>query len=113
MSIKRGKIYLANLDPTIGAEMKKTRPVIIVSNDINNKYNLTVTVLPITSTVAKIFPFEVYLSKGTGNLPKDSKIKADQIRTIDKRRLSKEIGELPENKMVEIDQAIKIHLALK
>lgn len=86
MNIKRGKIYIANLDPTIGGEIRKTRPVLVVSNDINNKYNLTVSVLPITSNTDKIFPFEVFLPKGTGNLPKDSKIKADQIRTIDKSR---------------------------
>lgn len=59
MNIKRGKIYLANLDPTIGGEIKKTRPVLIVSNDINNRYNLVVTVLPITSSIDKIYPFEV------------------------------------------------------
>jgi len=113
MNIRRGKIYLASLDPTIGAEIRKTRPVLVVSNDINNKYNFIVTVLPITSNVAKIFPFEIYLAKGTGNLPKDSKIKTDQIRTIDKSRLINEIGELSENTLYEVEKAMKIHLAMK
>ncbi len=111
--IKRGKIYFANLDPAIGSEIKKTRPVAVVSNDINNRYNLTVTILPITSNVTKIYPFEVFLAGGTGNLPKDSKVKADQIRTIDKRRLIKEIGELSWGDMEKIEYAVKIHLKLQ
>ena len=77
MNIKRGKIYLADLDPSMGAKIKKTRPVVVVSNDINNKYNLTVTILPITSNVTRVYPFEVFLAKGTANLPRDSKVKAD------------------------------------
>lgn len=113
MIIKRGKIYLVNLDPAIGGEIRKTRPAVVVSNDINNKYNVTVTILPITSNVNKIFPFEVLLPKGSGNLPKDSKVKADQIRTIDKSRLVKEIGELLPSQISEIEQAINIHLGLK
>ncbi len=84
----------------------------VVSNNINNKYSLTVTILPITSNVAQIFPFEVLLIQGIANLPKNSKAKADQIRTIDKSRLIKEIGELDENKMIDIERAVKIHLAL-
>lgn len=112
MNIERGKIYLANLDPTIGGEIKKTRPVLVISNDINNKHNMTVTVIPITSNTERIFPFEVFLKKGTGNLPKDSKLKADQIRTIDKSRLIKEIGKLIISKITEIEEAIKIHLDL-
>jgi mRNA interferase MazF len=95
MNIKRGNIYLANLDPSIGNEINKTRPVVVISNDINNQYGNTITVLPITSNTSKIYPFEVFIEKGTANLPKDSKIKADQIRTIDKTRLIKEIGSFP------------------
>ena len=92
MNIRKGEIYIASLDPTIGGEIKKTRPVVIVSNDINNKYSKTITVLPITSNTKRIYPFEVYVDKGIGNLPKDSKLKADQIRTIDKSRITKLIG---------------------
>ena len=112
MNIKRGKIYLADLDPSMGAKIKKTRHVVVVSNDINNKYNLTVTILPITSNVTRVYPFEVFLAKGTANLPRDSKVKADQIRTIDRKRLIKEIGELSIDYMSEIKNAIKIHLEI-
>ena len=112
MLIKRGDIWLANLDPTIGNEIKKTRPVVIVSNNINNLHNNVVSVLPMTSNTDKIFSFEVFIPKGIANVPKDSKIKADQIRTIDKSRLSKRLGNIPDNFITAIDKAIKIHLSL-
>jgi mRNA interferase MazF len=111
MNIKRGGLYVAALDPVVGREISKTRPVVVVSNDKNNQFSGTVTVLPITSKkVQRIYPFEVFLSKGSGNLPKDSKVKADQIRTLDKARLVKEIGELDQK---EIEKAMKIHLGLE
>jgi len=113
MNIKRGKIYLAALDPVIGKEISKTRPVIVVSNDKNNEFSATVTTLPITSkNLRKIYPFEVFLTKGTGNLPKNSKVKADQIRTLDKSRIVKFIGTLEKREMDQIEKAMKIHLAL-
>ena len=89
------------------------RPVLVVSNNINNKHSLTVTVLPITSNIGRVYPFDVFLLKGEGNLPKDSKVKTDQIRTIDKSRLTKEIGTVSEYIMNEAEQAIKVHLNLK
>ena len=85
--MKKGDIIWADLNPTIGGEINKIRPVIIVSNNINNQYSDTVTILPITSSVNKIYPFEVLLKAEEGNLKNDSKIKANQIRTIDKKRL--------------------------
>lgn len=113
MNIKRGEIYLANLDPVIGREISKMRPVVVISNDKNNEFSGTVTILPITSkNIKKIYPFEVLLAKGTGNLPKDSKIKADQIRTLDKNRLVKFIGTLEKREIDQIEKAIEIHLGL-
>ncbi len=113
MNIKRGEIYLASLDPVVGKEISKTRPVLIISNDINNRNSGTVTVLPITSgNLTKIYPFEVFLPKTTANLPKDSKIKADQIRTLDTARLVSFIGKLDRNSMEDVERAIKIHLGL-
>ena len=113
MTIKRGSIYLAALDPVVGNEIAKTRPVAVISNNINNEFSGTVTVLPITSkNLRKIYPFEVYLGKGTGNLPKNSKVKADQIRTLDRSRLVKLIGELGITEIEVIDKALKIHLEL-
>ncbi len=113
MIIERGGIYLAALDPTIGHEISKTRPVLVISNDKNNTFSGTVTVLPITSkSLEKIYPFEVGVEKGKGNLPKDSKIKADQIRTLDKRRLIKTLGALSNIDMVAVEKAVIIHLDL-
>jgi mRNA interferase MazF len=113
MNIKRGNIYLAALDPTVGREISKTRPVVVVSNDQNNTYAGTVSILPITSkNTEKIYPFETFLEKRTANLPKNSKVKADQIRTIDKSRLVQFVGELHEKEMIQINKAISIHLAL-
>ncbi len=113
MNIKRGGIYLADLDPAMGHEISKTRPVLVISNDKNNTFSGTVTVLPITSkSLEKIYPFEVGVEKGKGNLPKNSKIKADQIRTLDKRRLIKPIGTLSGDDLAMVEKAISIHLEL-
>lgn len=113
MNINRGGIFLAALDPVIGHEISKTRPVIVVSNDINNKHSGTVTVIPVTSkNLTKIYPFEVYLSREISQLKKDSKGKADQIRTINKTRLIKPIGKLTRELVKNMDSAIKIHLNL-
>lgn len=111
--ILKGEIYLADLNPTVGSEIAKTRPVLIVSNDVNNRYAATVTIVPITSTTEKIYPFEVFLPKGEGNLLNDSKAKANQIRTIDELRLKKRLGKINENKLKEIEQAILIHLEIE
>ena len=111
MTIKRGEVFIAALDPVIGHEVAKTRPVIIVSNNIGNKYSGAVTIIPITSkNLTKTYPFEVYLPKDAGPLKKNSKAKADQIRTLDKARLLKSIGMLNDELMNNMDKAIKVHL---
>jgi mRNA interferase MazF len=113
MNIKRGGIYLAALDPVIGREISKTRPVVIVSNNKNNEFSGTVTILPLTSkNIQKIYPFEVFIAKGIGNLPKNSKVKADQIRTLDKGRIIKFLGTLEKKEMDLIGKAMLIHLDL-
>jgi mRNA interferase MazF len=112
MIIKRGNIYLAALDPTMGSEINKTRPVIVVSNNINNDLSNTVTIIPLTSNTEKIYPFEVFIKQAIANLPKDSKAKTDQIRTIDKHRIIKEIGILPKELLSDVEVAIKTHLSL-
>jgi len=112
--IRRGVIYLASLDPTVGREISKTRPVVVVSNDVGNEYAPTVTVVPVTTgNLNRIYPFEVKLLQGEGNLAVNSKAKADQIRTIDKTRLVKFIGDLTPRAMAEIEQAMRHHLDLR
>lgn len=113
MNIKRGEIFLASLDPVIGHEIAKTRPVIVVSNDIGNKHSGTVTIIPVTSkNLTKIYPFEIYLPKKITRLKKNSKGKADQIRTLDKARLIKPLGRLNSELENNMNRAIKIHLNL-
>ncbi len=111
--IKRGDVYWVKLDPTEGSEIGKTRPAVMISNDINNELADTVTVLPITSSVGKVYPFEVFIKKGTANMSSDSKVKANQIRTVDKKRLKERIGTIPEEILGDIEKAVKIHLELK
>ena len=109
--MKRGDIYFANLDPTIGSETKKIRPVLIVSNDANNKVATTVTVIPITSNVKKIYPFEVLLEKKQTGLTKESKAQCHQIRTISKLRIrGKKLGVVHAVCMNKIKSAVELHL---
>lgn len=111
--MRRGEIYYANLDPTVGSETNKRRPVLIVSNNANNRAAETVTVLPITSNVNRVYPFEVKFEPTDSGLPKPSKVQAQQIRTISKQRLSKEcIGTLSSDMMQLVDMAMKLHLSL-
>jgi mRNA interferase MazF len=107
---KRGEIFLVCLDPTVGSEINKTRPALLISNDINNQFAETVTVLPITSRIRKIYPFEVILLPGESGLSQKSKVKCNQIRTIDKKRLVKSLGEVSLEKISEIEDALRIHL---
>ncbi len=112
--MKRGEIRYANLDPSVGSEMAKRRPVLIVSNDINNRAASTVTILPITANVEKVYPFEVLLEPPDSGLPKPSKIQAQQIRTISVQRIDiNVIGSLSAEMMGLVDAAIKLHLGLK
>ncbi|MBI5217801.1 MAG: type II toxin-antitoxin system PemK/MazF family toxin [Bacteroidia bacterium] len=111
--MKRGDIYWADLNPVIGSEIAKIRPVIIVSNDINNEFADVVTILPITTSTQKVYPFEVVLEIGEGGINEKSKIKANQIRSIDKKRLTRKIGKISKEKIYNVELAILIHLGIK
>lgn len=107
---KRGEIWFVSLEPVVGHEIGKTRPALIISNDKNNLYSETITILPITSTTEKIYPFEVFLSSKETHLPRDSKVKCNQIRTVDKKRLINLVCTLLPEKLEMIEKAILIHL---
>jgi mRNA interferase MazF len=110
---QRGEVYWANLDPAIGSEIAKTRPALIISNDVGNQYAARVIVAPISSGgLGKVYPFEVHLNPGEGGLSKESKILLDQIRTLDKSRLGEQIGALGAERMEEVNRAIRISLAV-
>ncbi len=109
-----GHIYQCVLDPVVGSEIGKSRPVLVVSNDTNNEYSQTLIVLPITGQhVKKVYPFEVSVPKGIGGLTTDSRIKADQIRTVDKSRLISYRGSLPSQYLLHVEKALRIHLNMK
>lgn len=111
--MQRGDVYYANLDPSQGSEIQKTRPVVIVSNNAANRTSPLVAVLPVTSNVTRIFPFEVRLPAKDTGLGKDSKALAQQVRTLDKGRLGlNAAGKVPATLMVKIDAALRLHLAL-
>lgn len=111
--MKRGEIYFANLNPTIGTEIKKTRPVLIISNNANNNTADTVTIVPITSNTKKVFPFETLLETKHTGLEKQSKAQCHQIRTISKLRISgNTIGIINNEIMEKIECSIKLHLDL-
>jgi mRNA interferase MazF len=107
---ERGEIYLVCLDQTIGSEINKTRPALIISNDINNQVAQTLTVIPITSNIEKVYPFETLLPSQKSGLQKNSKVKCNQIRTIDKKRLVKPLGKVSINKLKEVEDSLLIHL---
>jgi mRNA interferase MazF len=108
--MRRGEIYYADLSPTVGSEINKRRPALIVSNDANNRAANTVTVLPITSNVSRIYPFEIPLPPKESGLPKPSKAQAQQIRTISKERITGEaLGRLGAAVMRKADNAMRLH----
>lgn len=109
--IKRGELYFADLSPVVGSEQGGVRPVIILQNDVGNKYSPTVIVAAITSKQFKAkLPTHIELSAEEYGLSKDSIILLEQIRTIDKQRLKTCIGELNAKKMQEVNNALLISL---
>lgn len=113
MTIKRGDIYYADLSPVIGSEQGGVRPVLIVQNDIGNKFSPTVIAAAITSQQGKTnLPTHIELSADNCGLAKDSVVLLEQVRTIDKRRLKEKMGSLPSSDMTKINDAISISMGL-
>jgi len=114
VEIRKGDIFLVDLEPIRGSEQGGKRPCVIIQNDIGNKYAPTTIIAPVTSKkFTKAFPTNVYLSKTDSGLDKDSVILLNQIRTIDKARLIKKLGSLDSGLMNETDLAIKVSLGLQ
>ncbi len=113
MIVRRGEIYYADLSPVVGSEQGGVRPVLIVQNDIGNKYSPTVIVAAITSQINKAkLPTHIELSASEYGLPKDSVILLEQIRTIDKKRLREKICTLSSEVMEKVNEALQISLGL-
>ncbi len=113
MEVYRGEIYYADLSPVVGSEQGGVRPVLVIQNNVGNKYSPTVIVAAITSRLTKAkLPTHIELSKDKYNLPKDSVLLLEQIRTIDKLRLKEKLSELDDKMMERVDIASMISLGI-
>lgn len=113
MVIKRGDIFYADLSPVVGSEQGGVRPVLIVQNDIGNKYSPTVIAAAITSQINKAkLPTHIEISAREYGLGKDSVILLEQIRTIDRKRLKEKIGRLDDELMIKVNEALGISFGL-
>ena len=115
--MRRGDICVIDLDPTRGTEANKSRPAVIVSNDGANSTATrlgrgVLTVVPVTSNVDHIYPFQVLLPAESTGLTVDSKAQAEQVRSIDVARVRRRVGSVPAELMHELDDALRLHLAL-
>ena len=114
MNIKRGDIIYADLSPVVGSEQGGVRPVLIIQNDVGNKYSPTVIAAAITSQINKAkLPTHIEIDAEEFGLQRDSVILLEQIRTIDKKRLRERIGSLDDELMVKINEAVAISLGLE
>ena len=108
--MQRGDVFLVSLDPVVGSEVGKTRPAIVLQNEMANRTSPTVTVLPLSTQVERVFPFQVLIPAGEGGLLRDSKALCEQIRTLSTRRLVQHLGSLPPERLEEIRTALDRHL---
>ena len=111
--VKRGDIYYADLSPVVGSEQGGLRPVLIIQNDVGNRYSPTVIAAAITSRMSKAkLPTHIDVYAARAGLSRDSVVLLEQVRTLDKRRLKEKMGHLDEELMLEIDNAIAVSLGL-
>jgi mRNA interferase MazF len=115
--MRRGEIVNVSLDPVSGPEAGKTRPAVVVSNDAANATATrlgrgVITVVPVTSNTARIYPFQVMLPAGQTGLRQDSKAQAEQVRSVAVERVGERVGRLPAALIAELDRALRIHLSL-
>lgn len=113
LTVRRGEIYYADLSPVVGSEQGGIRPVLIIQNDVGNRYSPTVIAAAITSQREKAkLPTHISLTASSCGLSKDSIILLEQIRTIDKQRLKERMGEIPQEAMKQVDYALEISFGL-
>lgn len=108
--IERGVIVYVYLDPVVGSEVGKKRPAVVLQNALANRSSPTVTVIPVSSKVGRVYPFQVRLAAGEGGLPKESKALCEQIRTVSRERLGERLGKLSAERLQEVRTALDRHL---
>lgn len=115
--MRRGEVRVVDLEPVRGAEASKRRPAVIVSNDGANATASrlgrgVVTVVPVTSNTSRVYPFQVLLEAEASGLDRDSKAQAEQVRSVAVERIGSRIGVVPTDVMAQLDEALRLHLAL-
>jgi mRNA interferase MazF len=110
--IKRGDVLLVDFDPTLEGEANKVRPAVVMSNNANNNFAPTITVLPLSTNTLKLYPFQVLLEASITGLDADSKAQAEQVRTMSKKRIRGFVKSLPDDIVGKLEQALKLHLGL-
>jgi mRNA interferase MazF len=115
--MRRGEIVTVSLDPARGSEASRTRPAVIVSNDAANATATrlrrgVITVVPVTSSTARVYPFQVLLPARQTGLAQDSKAQAEQVRSVAAERVGSRVGRLPAALLAGLDQALRVHLSL-
>lgn len=109
----RGEIFLVNFEPSMPGEVNKTRPAIIVTNNTANQFNTTLMVVPLSSNLDRIYPFQLLLSAEVTRLDHDSKAQIEQMRAVSKSRFGQRLGRVPDELMLELEQRIKLHLGMQ
>jgi mRNA interferase MazF len=115
--MRRGDIHVVDFEPSVGSEVDKRRPAVVVSSDASNEVVARlgrglVTVVPLTSNVARVYPFQVLLPAGRTGLDRDSKAQAEQIRSVAVERIGGRIGLVPHSLLAQLDDALRVHLDL-
>ncbi|MBX7468646.1 mRNA interferase MazF9 [Streptomyces sp. CB01201] len=115
--MRRGDIFMVDLEPARGSEASRIRPAVVVSNDganqsVERNGRGVVTVVPLTSNTNRVLTFQVFLSADETRLPKDSKAQCEQVRAVAPERVLQRVGTVPRQRMAEIDVALRRHLAL-
>jgi mRNA interferase MazF len=115
--MRRGDIHSVDLDPARGSEANRRRPAVIVSNDAANATagrlgRGVITVVPVTSNIERVYPFQVLLPAGATGLDRDSKAQAEQVRSVAVERVGDRLGGVPNSIMLDVDEALRLHLGL-
>lgn len=111
VAVRRGDVILVNLDPTVGVEIRKTRPAIVLSNDSINQFSQLVVVVPLTKNTARLSPSHVVIPKEAARLTFTSKVVTEQIKAVDKQRIVRRLGSLTPAVLAQVERALKNTLA--